>query len=369
MKPLNITIISRYIYPVMAPRPMRTTELAKELARQGHNVTLYGYLGTYNYSDFEKEHNIKVKTLGSFFNPQSYIEGTTKNISGWKRKIIGFLGKWFEFPDIIISKTVYKALKDEKPDILITVALPFPIHWGTAFAKKYQKHLSNTLWVSDCGDPYMGTPMAHRPFYFKYIEKFWCRQTDYITVPLEQAKEGYYKEFRDKIRVIPQGFNFEDVVLLPYIKNNIPHFAYSGTVYPQSRDPRTFLEYLCTVDKPFKFIVYTNRQEVFTPYVEKLSGKIEIRNYVPHEELLKELSKMDFLINIKNESSVQQPSKLIDYYLTKRPIIEITSAFNEKDIFEEFIKGDYTHQLICNNIEDYNIKNIANKFLNLYKGK
>jgi len=368
MKPLNITIISSVIYPRISPRSLRATELAKEIVRQGHNVTLYGVLGTYDYSSFEKKYNLKVKRLKPSNFTMINSDGKVY-LSLWKKGIIYLLNKWFEFPDIIISKTVYKALKDEKPDILITVALPFPIHWGTAFAKKYQKHLSNTLWVSDCGDPYMGTPMAHRPFYFKYIEKFWCRQTDYITVPLEQAKEGYYKEFRDKIRVIPQGFNFEDVVLLPYIKNNIPHFAYSGTVYPQSRDPRTFLEYLCTVDKPFKFIVYTNRQEVFTPYVEKLSGKIEIRNYVPHEELLKELSKMDFLINIKNESSVQQPSKLIDYYLTKRPIIEITSAFNEKDIFEEFIKGDYTHQLICNNIEDYNIKNIANKFLNLYKGK
>lgn len=350
----------------MAPRPLRATELAKELARQGHTVTVYSYLGTYDYSDFEKKNNINIKNLGSFFNPHSYINRKTKNISGWKRKIIYFINKLFEFPDIVISKAVYKALKNETPHMLITIAVPYPIHWGAALAKKYNTNLRNITWVSDCGDPYMGSPMTWHPFYFKYIEKFWCRKTDFISVPVEQAKEGYYEEFRNKIRVIPQGFCFENIELSPYIKNDIPHFAYSGMVYPQTRDPRVFLNYLCTLDEPFKFIVYTNRQEMFIPYVDKLVNKLEIRNYVPHQELLKELSKIDFLINIRNESSVQQPSKLIDYYLAKRPIIEITSDFKESDIFKAFFRGDYTHQLICNNIEDYNIKNIAGQFINLY---
>jgi hypothetical protein len=263
---------------------------------------------------------------------------------------------------------VYKALKkEENIDMLITVAIPYPIHWGSAYAKKKIKHLENSIWISDCGDPYMCSPMAKHPFYFKYVEKYWCRNTNFISVPIEQAKEGYYKEFRDKIRIIPQGFDFENVELATYVKNDVPHFAYSGMVYPNSRDPRKFLDYLSTLDIPFKFIVYTNRQEMFLSYTEKLSNKIELRNYVPHEELLKELSKMDFLINIKNESSIQQPSKLIDYYLTKRPILEIASAFSEQNIFNQFINGDYSNHLVCNNIDDYNIVNIANKFLDLYR--
>ena len=98
----------------MAPRPLRATVLAKELARQGHHVTLCAYLGTYDYSDFERQYNLKVESLGVFFNPQSYTEGKTQFVSGWKKKIISWLKKFFEFPDIVISHSVYKLLKRKK---------------------------------------------------------------------------------------------------------------------------------------------------------------------------------------------------------------------------------------------------------------
>jgi hypothetical protein len=288
-------------------------------------------------------------------------------IIGFLRIIARILRKWFEFPEIMISFDVYKALKNETPDMLITVAFPHPVHWGAAFAKKYRKNLTDIFWAADCGDPYMKYPFRPRAFYFKYIEKFWCRRADYITVPIEEAKEGYYKEFRHKIRVIPQGFDFRNVELAPYIKNEIPHFAYSGTVYQKLREVGAFLDYLCTLNAPFKFIVYTNTKKYFIPYMGRLSAKMEVRSYIPREELLKELSKMDFLINIRNESSVQQPGKLIDYYLTKRPILEISQSFSEKDYFNEFLNHDFTHRLNEQiDISEYDISNVTDKFLNLF---
>lgn len=38
MLPRKILIISRSFYPMNSPRSFRTTELAKEFARQGHEV-------------------------------------------------------------------------------------------------------------------------------------------------------------------------------------------------------------------------------------------------------------------------------------------------------------------------------------------
>ena len=100
-----------------------------------------------------------------------------------------------------------------------------------------------------------------------------------------------------------------------------------------------------------------------------MKDKLEIRSYIPREDLLFELSKMDFLVNIVNLSGVQQPSKLIDYALTKRPTINISSDFtnNEKIVFNEFLKGDYFHQYTIQNIEKYNIENVAYQFLELAK--
>ena len=366
MKPLKIVIISRAIFPLIAPRPLRATELAKELARQGHHVTLYGVLGLYDYSFFEKECNVKIKDLKSSSFTVINSDGKLA-IPFWEKMIIRLLNKWFEFPDILLCNRVFKALKKENSmDMLITVAIPYPIHWGATYAKLHLPNVKGATWVSDCGDPYMGSPFYKHPFYFKYIEKWWCRHTDYISIPVKDAQKAYYAEFRDKIRIIPQGFNFSYIILPNYIKNSIPHFAFSGSVYPQQRDPHVFLEYLCTLKQPFKFVVYTRQQKMFAPYTDRLKEKLEIRSYVPHERLINELSQMDFLLNIKNESSVQQPSKLIDYYLAKRPVLEITSSFKEENIFDEFMNENYTNSLICSNIEEYNIVNIARKFTDLY---
>ena len=86
-------------------------------------------------------------------------------------------------------------------------------------------------------------------------------------------------------------------------------------------------------------------------------------------ELVKIMSSMDFLININNNSEVQTPSKLIDYSISKRPILNISTDFpiKERTNFEEFIKGDYSAQYLVKNVEQYDSKNVCLKFINLYK--
>jgi hypothetical protein len=211
----------------------------------------------------------------------------------------------------------------------------------------------------------MGNSFENPPFYFKYFEKKFCKKADYITVPIEEAKKAYYSEFTDKIKVIPQGFDFSNIKLYegPKVYNQIT-FAFTGMVYKDLRDPSEFLEYLSTVDLNFKFIVYTKDTLIFPKYKDKLKDKLEIKNYILREELIFELSKLDFLINFNNRESVQLPSKLIDYALTNRPILSID--FNNIDIqlINTFFNGDYSGQTKVN-LENYKIKNIANKFVNL----
>lgn len=362
----KILIISRTILPHLAPRSHRATELAKELARQGHDVTLAAVLGKFDYSQFQEETKIKICDLGMSGFEWSNSDTEQKSISFWRKAIVWLLRRWVIFPDILVGKRTALFLKRcGHFDRLITIAYPYPIHWGATYAKRHFDNLKNTLWISDCGDPFMGNPIESHPLYFKYVEKWWCRTTDFISVPTEMSIDGYYPEFRDKIRVIPQGFVFDDSLVAEYHKNEVPTFAYSGMVYPQKRDPRSFLDYLVKRGGDFRFVVYTNKTALFEPYKETLGGKIELRPYIPHDQLIHELSKMDFVINIRNESTVQLPSKLIDYYLTHRPILEITSAFDEAETFEKFCSHDYRGQMVIDNPEKYNIKNVAEAFVRL----
>lgn len=368
MKPLKIVIISQNCYPRLSPRAHRTTELAIELSRQGYNVTVYALLGNYDYSKISETTGVKFKSLGisKFGLPDNLGKRKNNYLNRIVRKMFRMT---LEFPNIELFWMTKRVLKDEGDiDYLITVAHPHTIHWGASnFVKANKSKIK--FWVADCGDPFMKDPFNKHPFYFSFLEKQWGRLCDYITVPIEESRQGYYDEFKGKIKVIPQGFSFENQRLAEYKQNEVITFAYSGVVYKDKRDPSMFLEYLCSLNIDFKFIVYTNNDSLYKPFMDTLGKRIELRSYIPREELLYELSKMDFLINIKNESGVQQPSKLIDYALTKRPIIEICSKFNQKEIFEQFLARNFQNALSIDNINKYNIKNVANQFIELFNLK
>lgn len=349
---------------------MRATELAKEISRQGHKVTLYAVLGEYDYSNFENEYGIKVKNLGPTRFATFNSDGHRNNEVFIQKVFRKVFHKILEYPDVELAFKVSGALKRENNvDLLITVAIPYPLHWGAAYRK--EKVLPQNFpktWVADCGDPYMGNKFHKHPFYFKYIEKWFCKKADYLSIPIEKAKSAYYKEFHHKIRIIPQGFDFSiSNTLRTTPNNNVQTFIYAGVFYKDLRDPRPFLDYLCSKQtRAFKFVVYTKSAHLLKGYKEALGDKLDIRDYIPREELLGVMAQADFLVNFENKGSVQSPSKLIDYALAKRPVLSIeANQFVDKELIDRFLKKDYSRALQIKNIEQYNIANVAKDFLNL----
>lgn len=364
---MRIAIISQVIFPRQSPRANRATELAKFFAKGNHEVYLYAVLGKYDYSKFEEETNVHVKSLGKMHFSTLNSDGHVR-ANFFDRILKRFFGRLIEWPDIELalkSKSVVKKLTNI--DLLITIAIPHPIHWGAAWARKKMGSNFPKVWISDCGDPYMGNSIGKHPSYFQKIEDFWGKQTDYITIPIEEGRKGYSKKVQDKIRIIPQGFDFSSVKIDKTFKgNNIPHFAYAGAIYPGYRDPTKLLQYLCEKKNiEFVFTIYTRTPNFLQPFKKELGEKLIIKDYIPREQLLWNLSQMDFLINLLNNSSVQAPSKLIDYYLTNRPIIDISSSFNEEKTLDEFLNRNYTNRHVPADISKYDINNVGMKFLKL----
>lgn len=370
MEQKKIVIISRTITPSNRPRAHRATELAKQFARLGHEVLLYANLGAYDYNNFEKTFGLKVHNIANMW--FSILDSDDKRkkpvVGGLIRKLGHYL---FEFPEIELMFRMPKILREEKDiDLLITVAVPHPLHWGVALAKFFNTTDFAKVWVADCGDPYMGNKMTSKkkPFYFKYLEKWFSREADFISIPFANAINGYYKEFHHKIKVIPQGYSFENMEELCTSPNNkIPTFAYTGTFYPLSRNPTLFLEFLTGLDLDFKFIIYTSNITLLKPFQDRLDSRMEIREYIPRNQLLEKLSCMDFLVNFENGNQVHLPSKLIDYSLSNRPILSLQSDYIDEDTFKDFLKGNYTKRLKIDDIDQYNITSVADKFLNLIR--
>lgn len=358
---MNILIVSGAFYPKNTPRAFRTTELAKQFCKMGHKVVIYIPKSDDDLSDFVSKYPIDIK---NYMGAKSLINNSDL-FSRIKQRL---LRQFLEYPDIKIVDQLIKLLKLEHLtfDLLITIAVPHPIHWAVGLLYKRGIKLAKT-WIADCGDPYMlcGTNQYSHPFYFRYIEKLWCNKCDYISVPTEASKAGYYSEFLHKIKVIPQGFDFSEIKLKKYVKNEVPVFAFSGNLIPKVRDPRPFLDYLVTLDIDFKFVLFATKHHLVEPYLKKIPNKIELHDYIPRLELIYYLSGVDFLVNIENVTTVQTPSKLIDYSLTGRPILSVNPNNINMTVIQEFLHGDYSHQYLVKNIDEYNIVNVANKFIEL----
>lgn len=359
---MKILIISGIFYPEQTPRTFRTSELAIQLAKYGHDVKLIVPRGDFDFVSYSKKYNVEVQTYKPW-NTTTKISGSKFLNRVWSR----CMRQFFSYPQIKILRNLRKVLlkNDVKYDLLISIAAPHAVHWTIGLLYKSGKKIADK-WIADCGDPFMlnATDSFAPPFYFRYLEELWNKECDFITVPTDSSYRGYYPEYHHKIRVIPQGFNFEEVKLDEYCINPVPTFAFSGAFILKRRDPRPILDYMLEKGYNFKAIFYTKQIEFLEGYAE-YNDKIEVRSYIPRLDLIKELSKMDFLLNLENGTNVQTPSKLIDYALAKRPILSLNCQNINKIVLDQFMNGNYDNQRIIENLEKYNIENVALSFVSL----
>lgn len=73
--------------------------------------------------------------------------------------------------------------------------------------------------------------------------------------------------------MIPQGFNFAKTPIADYHKNDVPTFIFMGSIYPGVRDPHSFMDYLLSFEKPYKFKMM--RSPLEEKYVKESNEQIE----------------------------------------------------------------------------------------------
>jgi hypothetical protein len=367
----NILLVSSAFYPELSPRSFRATELAKEFYRQGHEVTVISKYRNHDYRDFLASFPIKLKMWGRNSFP-AMPQYSRKPFSTLGRALSRFLMLLFEYPGIEEMIKVNKMLKSESEfDLMISFAVPYPVHWGVAWASSGKQRIAKT-WIADCGDPYMFARLDSfkKPFYFKFLEVNFCRKCDCISIPFKEMQNQFYPQFVSKIKVIPQGFNLKEIVLCEEKPdNNRSVFIFAGSIIPGKRDLALFLDFLSSVSIDFLFIVYTNQKDWYRKYKEALGEKLLLNGYIDRLALLFEMSKADFLVNVDtvldNQANIEAvPSKLIDYALSNRPILNISSSNLDKEMVLEFLNKNYSRQRVIDK-SAYDITKVALKFLEL----
>jgi len=364
---MKILIISRNTWPLQGPRAFRTAELSEQLAKLGHQVILYTIHGKYDYTEYEKSTGVIMRDI-------PHKLAITGNDGSFRYNLFDkFMYHYFHrlllWPEIEFYFAVDKIIRDNADaDLLITIAVPHTIHSGAARSKKKHPNAFPKVWIADCGDPFFLNPFMKAPKYFEKYERQWCETVDYIAVPTEGSKDGYFPEYREKIRVIPQGFNFSKTPIGIYTKNEVPTFVFAGRVYPGKRDVRSFMDYLLSRNHPYKFKLLMHKP-LDVKYEIESNHQIEYITGKGRKEVIEECSKADFLINVINPNGAQTPSKLIDYGISGRPVLNISNDFCEQKAFEEFCNGDYHRKLILPDLDQYKIENVAQQFIKLANNK
>jgi hypothetical protein len=365
----KILIITHGFYPEQSPRSFRATELAKEFYRQGHEVTV---MAPYRdgIEDLIKEYHIIFKSLGNLNWKIFNFKGLDFFGRLYNKAVNRLLPLLFEYPMMELFFKVQKALKEEssKYDLLISVAVPYPIHWGVASVWSMKGENVAKRWVADCGDPYflLENDTFRKPFYFKYIETWFMRKVDYITIPLEEAMEAYFKEFHSKIRIIPQGLTFPIISSKNGSILKGPLFAYFGNISSYRYAYKSFFNFLNEIENDFLFLVFTKEEDIFLENLNKKTlKKTIIKPFTEREKLLNEVSNVDFLLHFPYIKGSQRSLKLIDYSYLGKPVISYKGEKSDNDKFIKFLEGDYSDREKLLDFKRYEISNIANSFLKL----
>jgi hypothetical protein len=376
---MKIHILTACFYPELHPRAFRAFELARSFARQGDEVevTILTQVDGTDYTALQNEYGFRFRMIDLYHRRSGQIEQTGLHLSSKnrvKQKIYSIYRWLLEY--LLAGNLFRYAPKIARQleiapdtDLFIALSTPFMnIYAGALYRRKHP--LPNTRFIADSGDPFSGSEQTPRAFYMRWLERRVYKQYDFLAIPTPGAIPAYNRVIpKDKICIIPQGFDLESTPLATYKKNAIPTFAYAGVFYRDIRNPEFLLQYLEQQDRDFDFRIYLRNLDPYTEtildkYRKSLGEKLHIQYGVERDKLIYQLSQCDFLINVGNNNTTQLPSKLIDYGITKRPVFHCSAADFDVQQFEQFMTGDYRSAQPID-ISPYAIRTITNQFKNL----
>ncbi len=274
----------------------------------------------------------------------------TKNeslLARWSRWV---RGNWF-IPDARLFwvrpavNYAEKYLRKNPVDVIITTGPPHSIH---LIGMELKRRLG-TKWIADFRDPWSDWDVLPQ---LSLTKKSWKRHKKLerqvmhsadkvLTVTHNLAKQLAATGGIDKVEVVTNGFDAEDFVLDTTIKPSKFQISHVGLLN-EGRNPAVLwevLDELCAKDENFSneleiVLAGTIDQSVRDSIMgfEQLTGKVNIPEYLAHNEVLnlyQQSAVLLLLVNNTSNSSWILPGKLFEYFSAKRPILAIGQLDSE----------------------------------------
>jgi len=252
--------------------------------------------------------------------------------------------------------------------LVISIGLPIAVHVGVALYRSGAKRRGT--FVADYGDPFSRNLEGPRHRHYECIERRILKEFDWVSLPLTEAATAFDGLVdRGKVRVIPQGVDFSIAQRREYVPGSVVRFCYSGVFYKEIRDPSKLFEYLVRRGGDFEFVIFTDftnsgSMALIDAFRAALGSKLILKDLIPRLDCIYELSAFDFLVNQRNATGFQAPSKLIDYGLADRPVFSFDQSHFDEASFERFLARDFSH-VEAVDLTPFDVRTVASSFVAL----
>ncbi len=394
----TVLVVSHYYYPDVNPRANRWSSICAHLASNGWQVivisrktrflskkeTIDGvqiyrvtniahYFSLYeNLAEQQPESLVDISNNSSLHQPSTFREFIVRLSAVLLQSTYRFLARiWylFRWPDEACLWIVPAALKATKliakyrPSIVIGVSWPFSAQLATVLA--FQASDSNAKLVLDSGDPFsFASDNPPNNFFIYSILNRWAERnlisaSTFFSVTTDETASLYHSSLNipnSKLRVIPPIVrvlpnNAQQKISHTLATSSVINLCYLGQFHSKIRRPYYFFEVLNQIITLYPHLSQTLTVSLVGSYYEwvktelslfnSLAGIVNFLPKVPHRQALEYMSCSSALINIGNSTSYQVPSKLPEYLLSGRPIINFSN-----------IDGDSSESLLsdCDNV-------------------
>lgn len=382
---MRLLLLTYHYAPKIHPRAFRWAALAEWWARQGHRVEVVSSWAPGVEREEElngvRVHRVGGGILGSLRGGRSSASGAASSASGrrphpspgggvdLKASRLAWMARWaydhtwkrvywpdyaccWYFPSV---RKAQQRLEKGRFDALVSVSDPFTAHlagWRIVCRHPYFR------WLVDISDPFcfhyretLGSPAWYRKL-DHWAEERVFQRADAVAVTTQATRKRYaelFPESASKIHVLPHLMapaGEEIGAPSPFPKDSKIRLVYVGSLWLNERTPDFLLSlFVRLLETSLKerlelhFFGNINDCEASFKSVEGwLGDKIVLHGLVPRGRVLQAMRGADVLVNIGNKASYQQPSKLVEYAQSGKPVLNV--APREDDSSAEFFK-DY----------------------------
>lgn len=374
---MRLVIITHGYAPALNARAFRWTALAEHWAAAGHDVEVVT-VRSGGLPRIEMLNGVRVHRVGIYLEKlgvaarQSWHSAATSstsdspaNISSVRRGLMRLAKRihdltwkkvyWPDYaapwvPSALIATR--RIISSSRPTAVISVSLPFSSHLAAHFAGVFRSRIP---WIVDVGDPFSfatATPVNNHGLYrganFR-AEAAVVRKSDAITVTTKATARAYASEFGhgDKITVIPPLLSIGPATAQQsaHTAANRRRLVYIGTLNRSIRNPDRLLALFGAMlqsglaqDVHMDFFGETGDcAQSFEDMSAELKARVHVHGLVPRQRAIDAMQTALAVINIGNATTLQLPSKLVEYVASGRPIINL--AAGTRDSSAQFLEG------------------------------